>query len=122
RVSVPLVVEEACQLMAPLAAERSIALSHECSHPELAVLADRQRLNQILVNLPSKAIKYNRHGGQVTITCRAHDQEEATIVIADTGAGLSEAELRIFFVVFERLVAVRAGIEGTGIGLPVARV
>jgi len=120
-VLVPLVVEEACQLMAPLAAERSIALSHECSHPELAVLADRQRLNQILVNLLSNAIKYNRHGGQVTITCRAHDQEQATIVVADTGAGLSEADLRRIFVPFDRLGAERTGIEGTGIGLPLAR-
>jgi signal transduction histidine kinase/ActR/RegA family two-component response regulator len=120
-VLVPLVVEEACQLMAPLAAERSVVLTHECSHPELAVLADRQRLSQILVNLLSNAIKYNRYGGRVTITCRAHDQEQATIVVADTGAGLSEADLRRIFVPFDRLGAEQTGIEGTGIGLPLAR-
>jgi signal transduction histidine kinase/ActR/RegA family two-component response regulator len=120
-VLVPLVVEEACQLLAPLAAERSIALTHECSHPELAVLADRQRLSQILVNLLSNAIKYNRYGGRVTITCRPHDHEQATIVVADTGAGLSEADLRRIFVPFDRLGAEQTGIEGTGIGLPLAR-
>ena len=46
--------------MAPLAAERSITLSQHCPPPGLAVKADRQRLRQILVNLVSNAIKYNR--------------------------------------------------------------
>jgi len=92
-----------------------MALTHECSHPEPAVLADRQRLSQILVNLLSNAIKYNRYGGRVTITCRPHDHEQATIVVADTGAGLSEADLRRIFVPFDRL-----GAEPATAGIPVA--
>lgn len=120
-VLVPLLVEEACQLMAPLAAERSITISHECSHPELAALADRQRMCQILVNLISNAIKYNRFGGAITISCQALGPDQVALVVADTGPGLSEADLRRVFVPFDRLGAEQTGVEGTGIGLPLAR-
>jgi signal transduction histidine kinase/CheY-like chemotaxis protein len=120
-VLVPLLVEEACQLMEPLAAERSITLTHGCSHPGLAVQADRQRMSQILVNLLSNAIKYNRHGGRVTIGCQAQSSEQVTMVVTDTGTGLSEADMQRIFVPFDRLGAEQTGIEGTGIGLPLAR-
>jgi signal transduction histidine kinase/ActR/RegA family two-component response regulator len=120
-VLVPLLVEEACQLMEPLAAERSITLTHACSHPELAVQADRQRMSQILVNLLSNAIKYNRHGGRVTISCQAQGRHRVTMEVTDTGAGLSQAALQRIFVPFDRLGAEQTGIEGTGIGLPLAQ-
>jgi signal transduction histidine kinase/CheY-like chemotaxis protein len=120
-VLVPLLVEEACQLMTPLAAERSITITHECSHPELAALADRQRMCQILVNLISNAVKYNRFGGAITINCEALGADQVALVVADTGPGLSEADLRRIFVPFDRLGAEQSGIEGTGIGLPLAR-
>jgi signal transduction histidine kinase/ActR/RegA family two-component response regulator len=120
-VLVPLLVEEASQLMAPLAAERSITLTHECPQPELAALADRQRTSQILVNLISNAVKYNRFGGRIAITCQAAGPDRVTMMVADTGPGLSEADLRRIFVPFDRLGAEQTGIEGTGIGLPLAR-
>jgi signal transduction histidine kinase/ActR/RegA family two-component response regulator len=116
----PLVVE-ACQLMAPLAADRSITINQHCPWPGLAVRADRQRLSQILVNLASNAIKYNRQGGSVTITCQAESPTKARIVVADTGPGMLVADLERIFVPFERLGAERTGIEGTGMGLPLAR-
>lgn len=120
-VLVPLLVEEACRLMEPLAAERAITLTHVCAHPELAVKADRQRMSQILVNLLSNAIKYNRYGGRVTIGCQADGSEQVMVVVTDTGAGLSEADMQRIFVPFDRLGAEQTGIEGTGIGLPLAR-
>ncbi|MGH3223932.1 MAG: histidine kinase dimerization/phospho-acceptor domain-containing protein, partial [Streptosporangiaceae bacterium] len=70
-VQVQPLVEETCQLMAPIAAGRSITIGQYCLHPGLAVRADRLRLRQILVNLVSNAIKYNRQGGAVSITYQA---------------------------------------------------
>ena len=120
-VAVQPVVEETCQLMAPLAADRSITISQPCPPPGLAVKADRQRLRQILVNLLSNAVKYNRAAGTVTITCQAAGPDQVSLTIADTGPGIPPADLARIFDPFERLGADQTAIEGTGIGLPLAR-
>ena len=51
--------------------------------------ADRQRLTQILVNLISNAIKYNRRGGTVTLTCQPEGTGHASLTVADTGPGIA---------------------------------
>ena len=63
-------IEECSQLMAPIAAERSIRIIQQCPHPALATHADRHRLSQVLINLISNAVKYNHRGGTITIACR----------------------------------------------------
>ena len=120
-VLVPPLIEETCQLMAPLAAERLITVTPHCPYPGLAVRGDRQRLSQILVNLASNAIKYNRDGGSLTITCQPDGLDQASLVVADTGPGMSPSDLERIFIPFERLDAGQTAIEGTGIGLPLAR-
>jgi signal transduction histidine kinase/ActR/RegA family two-component response regulator len=114
-------VEEASRLMAPIAAERSIAIIQDCAHPALAARADRQRLSQVLVNLISNAVKYNHRDGRITISCRAEGAGRAVIVVSDTGPGLSAENIERIFLPFERLGAERTAVEGTGIGLPLAR-
>jgi signal transduction histidine kinase len=83
------------------------------------VLADRQRLKQVLINLIDNAIKYNRPGGRVEVSCRAA-AGRMHIEIADTGPGLSAADIERLFTPFERLNHV-AAVEGTGIGLALSR-
>jgi CheY-like chemotaxis protein/nitrogen-specific signal transduction histidine kinase len=120
-IAVQPVVEETCQLMAPLAADRSITISQPRPPPGLAVRADRQRLSQVLVNLLSNAIKYNRPGGTITITCQAVGPGQVSLAVADTGPGIPAADLERIFDPFERLGAEQTAVEGTGIGLPLAR-
>jgi signal transduction histidine kinase/AmiR/NasT family two-component response regulator len=120
-VQVQPLVEETCQLMAPIAAGRSITIGQYCLHPGLAVRADRLRLRQILVNLVSNAIKYNRQGGAVSITYQTDGADRATLSVTDTGPGISAVNLERIFIPFERLGAEQSAIEGTGIGLPLAR-
>ncbi len=120
-VAVQPVIEEASQLMAPLAAERSIEITYRCAEPYLAVHADRQRLSQILVNLISNAVKYNRPEGAITVSCQAADDGQVCVTVTDTGPGLAADELSRIFTPFERLNAAQSTIEGTGIGLPLAR-
>ena len=120
-VSVLPLVEEASQLMSPLAAERTIDIAFRCEHPALTVFADRQRLSQVVVNLTSNAVKYNRHNGSIAISCQAQGLDEVTIAISDTGPGLLPDELERMFVPFERLGAGNTPVEGTGIGLPLSR-
>jgi signal transduction histidine kinase/ActR/RegA family two-component response regulator len=114
------VIEETSELMAPIAAERSIRIIQHC-HPALAVRADRQRLAQVLVNLISNAVKYNHRGGTISISRQEGSTGQATIVVSDTGSGISPENLERIFVPFERLGAEQTAVEGTGIGLPLAR-
>jgi signal transduction histidine kinase/CheY-like chemotaxis protein len=120
-VTVGPVVEEISQLMGPIAAERSITIIACCEDPSLAARADRQRLSQVLVNLISNAIKYNHRDGTVTITCQLTSTGQAGITVSDTGPGISPGNLERIFVPFERLGAEQTAVEGTGIGLPLAR-
>lgn len=114
------VIEDACQLMRPLAADRSIQMRAETACPALTVRADRQRLAQVLVNLISNAVKYSRRGGTITITAQAGNGQ-AGVVITDTGTGIAADDLERIFLPFERLGAAQTMTEGTGIGLPLAR-
>jgi len=120
-VSLLSLLEEASQLMGPLAAERSIVIVQNCVRPAFAAYADRHRLMQIVVNLMSNAVKYNRRGGTITITCPEHEAGRIGLTISDTGAGLSQDDLERIFVPFERLGAEQTAVEGTGIGLPLAK-
>jgi signal transduction histidine kinase/ActR/RegA family two-component response regulator len=120
-VSILPLVEEASQLMRPLAAERSITVIQHCARPDLAAHADRQRVMQILVNLLSNAVKYNRRGGTITVTGQEEGPDRISLVITDTGPGLSPDDLERIFVPFERLGAEQTAVEGSGIGLPLAK-
>ncbi len=117
---VPL-VEETSRLLGPLAADRSIIMSHRCTHPFLAAHADQQRLSQVLVNLLSNAVKYNRKGGAVEIASQLAGNDQVSVVVSDTGLGMNREDLDLIFIPFERLDAGRTGTEGTGIGLPLAK-
>ena len=120
-VGVHSVIEETSQLMAPIAAERSIRIIKHCARPALAVQADRQRLSQVLINLISNAIKYNHRDGAVTISCQEEGTGQASIVVCDTGPGISPENIERIFIPFERLGAEQTAVEGAGIGLSLTR-
>jgi signal transduction histidine kinase/ActR/RegA family two-component response regulator len=120
-VSVLPLIEEASRLLGPLAAERSITISCDCANRYLAAYADQQRFSQIIVNLLSNAIKYNRRGGRIMVNCESPKADQVSVVVSDTGAGLSPDDLERIFLPFERLDAGQTDTEGTGIGLPLAR-
>ena len=115
------ILEEILALIEPLAAEARIDLRREPSAPGICVRADRQRLTQVLINLITNAVKYNRPGGTVSVACEVASPGQARFVIADDGPGMDEAQIRAVFTPFERLGAERSQIEGTGLGLPLAK-
>ena len=85
------------------------------------MLADQQRLNQVLLNLLSNAVKYNRESGTVRIGFEAVDDTRVRVTVSDSGAGIAEAKQRLLFQPFERLGAEQTAIEGTGLGLALSR-
>jgi signal transduction histidine kinase/DNA-binding response OmpR family regulator len=120
-VPVPTATTEVTDLMRPLAAQRSITIHQACQEAGLAAHADRQRLNQILLNLVSNAVKYNRDGGNVTISCASTEADRVDIRVTDTGPGFTAAQLERLFTPFERLGAEQTSIEGSGIGLALTK-
>lgn len=112
------VVAEACALVCPLASQNMIEVQDEVDEQEnLHVLADNQRLKQVLINLLSNGIKYNKPGGRITISCSKAPSGRIRLAVQDTGIGISREEREKLFVPFERLSASNSTIEGSGLGL-----
>jgi signal transduction histidine kinase/ActR/RegA family two-component response regulator len=84
------------------------------------VVADAKRLRQVLLNLLSNGIKYNRRGGEVFIDAQAAGAL-VRLNVRDTGRGIAAEQLPELFQPFNRLGAEREPIEGTGIGLAIVK-
>jgi signal transduction histidine kinase/ActR/RegA family two-component response regulator/HPt (histidine-containing phosphotransfer) domain-containing protein len=112
---------EAKSLISPAATTAAVGIRQRPVNVDLYVRADRQRLIQVLLNLVSNAVKYNRRGGNVVISAGRADGEMVRIEVSDTGIGISEEAIARLFTPFERLDAASRGIEGTGLGLALAR-
>ena len=115
-------VTDIVRLVEPLAGERSVSISHNADPETPIALADEQRVKQVLLNLISNAIKYNREGGRVDVVVSASDGGGGVAVrITDTGSGIAGDDLERLFSPFERLGAEQSGIEGTGLGLALSK-
>ena len=114
------VIAETIDLIRPLADGRRITVETRVDS-ELTVAADHQRLKQILLNLVSNAVKYNRDLGVVRISAIRFDRATVRISVTDTGGGLTDVQIAKLFSPFERLQADRAGVAGTGLGLTLSR-
>jgi signal transduction histidine kinase/ActR/RegA family two-component response regulator len=113
--------ELAVELVRPLAAQRGIEIAIDGPAAGAVVLADRQRLSQVLINLLSNAVKYNRPQGRITVAFAAAGPERMRLAVTDTGAGISSEKLRLLFQPFARLGAEHTAVEGTGLGLALSR-
>ncbi|MGH2679307.1 MAG: ATP-binding protein [Actinomycetota bacterium] len=119
------VAEECISLLRPQAYQEGISLildPPDASHSSRHVVADRQRLKQVLLNLVSNGIKYNRQHGSVRVTIdRTTQGSRITIDVTDTGRGIPPERMEQLFAPFERLGAEETGVEGTGLGLALTR-
>lgn len=120
--AVPLVhvLEDAVSMVGAAAVDAGVVLVPPQVQPGMNVFADRLRLRQIMVNLLTNAIKYNRRGGRVMVSVWP-DAGQIAMEVSDTGRGLSAEQCQHLFEPFNRLGAENTGIEGTGIGLVIVR-
>jgi PAS domain S-box-containing protein len=115
-------VREALDLIRPLAADQRIELEMEGSWPAHGyVKADRQRLKQVVLNILSNAVKYNREGGTVTVRCIEADGDRLRVEVSDDGPGIRPELMERLFAPFDRLGAETTGVEGTGLGLALSK-
>jgi PAS domain S-box-containing protein len=108
-------------LVMPQIRARGLDYTHGACDDALRVRADAEKLQQILLNLLTNAIKFTESGGRITISC-ATRQDEVTISVTDTGVGIAADKLAS---VFEPFVQVDQGLtrphEGVGLGLAISR-
>jgi signal transduction histidine kinase/ActR/RegA family two-component response regulator len=114
-------LEKDClSLIAPLAEKFQIHLSSQSAFNDIIILADALRLRQIIINFLSNGIKYNKPNGSVSLQTIIMGNS-VRIQVADTGVGIAEDKQNRIFNAFDRLGAECGTIEGTGIGLVIAK-
>lgn len=112
---------ELLDLVQPIAEREKIQIVDEIEvKTKIFITADQTRLKQVLINLISNAIKYNRTNGTVTLS-HSIENEVLTLQVSDTGQGIPEEAQDKIFKPFERLGAEGTSIEGTGIGLSICK-
>jgi PAS domain S-box-containing protein len=115
-------MDETMLLVNPLALERDITMSYiRNEFSDRFVMADRTRLKQVILNLISNAIKYNKEHGTVEIILEETPENRLQVSVIDTGHGIPEGKQKGLFEAFNRLGVNHAEIEGTGIGLSITK-
>ena len=119
------VIDAHCKIVASLVDEKNIELKTECA-PMPLVFQDQAKLQQILTNLISNAIKFTPEGGQIWV--RSQKRGPHFIVeVQDTGVGIAEADLEIIFEKFRQGSSATGSsiltreYEGTGLGLSIVK-
>jgi CheY-like chemotaxis protein len=122
-VAIHQVLGDAIDLARPLAerADITVVADLEMCPDTFHVLADRQRLLQVMLNLLSNAVKYNRSGGRVGVAVEAVSPVLVRITVTDTGNGIRAQDIDRVFDPFDRLGAESSGVEGTGVGLTLSK-
>lgn len=110
---------DALAMFAPEAERARVTLALDAP-AEVLASADDLRLREVLWNLVSNAIKYNRAGGRVDVRIRAAGPA-AVIEVEDTGIGIPQSRLHDLFEPFNRLGRENGGVPGTGLGLAICR-
>ena len=112
-------IEKCAATIAPLATKKGLELRVEAEAAPL-IQGDHRRIEQILLNLASNAIKFTEHGS-ITLALTVRPRE-LSVAVRDTGIGIASADLASLFLPFRQL---EAGLsrrhDGTGLGLSICR-
>lgn len=120
-IDVGLFVSECIDFVATLAVQRNITINNKTpATTKLAVNADPTRIRQVLLNLLTNAMKYNRPNGSVNVVTTS-DEGRVRISVENTGLGLTAEQMQHLFEPFNRLGMEGGNIEGTGIGLVISK-
>ncbi|WP_068817310.1 sensor histidine kinase [Phormidesmis priestleyi] len=117
---VPPMIESVLEVVQPLAEMRTLDLVCDCDPTLPQVLTDSFRLQQVLINLMSNAIRYTQ-SGSVMLACRALNADQWVVTVTDTGIGIApEVQARIFEPFFRAQPSdPNPSIDSTGLGLAI---
>jgi two-component system, OmpR family, phosphate regulon sensor histidine kinase PhoR len=109
-------------IMGPKAASGQVGLSSRLPADLPSVLADRDRLVQVVLNLVDNAVKYTPEGGRVTVQARTAAEGQVEIDVMDTGIGIPPIDLPRITERFYRVDKARSReLGGTGLGLAIVK-
>ncbi|HET9453445.1 MAG TPA: PAS domain-containing sensor histidine kinase [Gemmatimonadaceae bacterium] len=115
------VVNKVVQLIEVQAAKKSIRIGHDECSTEILALADRVKVEQIVLNLLSNAVKFTPPGGTIEVRC-AETAGRTLVIIEDTGPGIPDDQRESIFEPFVQLGrSLTSRQEGTGLGLAISR-
>jgi len=114
-------VEEVIEQLRFLAQAKRQQLEFVDSAVPLLVLADRDRLIQIIINLVQNAMKFTPEEGRITVTVGSDSVRHAGVSVCDTGPGIPSEYLDKIFDPFFRIKQSRTGVKGLGLGLSIVR-
>jgi signal transduction histidine kinase len=116
----PAAIDTTLLLMRERANRKGIELGRRID-PGLAVVrADERKVKQVLLNLLSNALKFTSEGGHVDVRAEVHDGV-AEVSVADTGVGIAPEDQAAVFEEFRQVGSSARRVEGTGLGLALAR-
>jgi two-component system phosphate regulon sensor histidine kinase PhoR len=120
--SLPELINDVLDLVKDAALKKNISITKNEISPSLLVEADRDYLEQVLVNLLDNAIKYTPEGGKITIFALQKDQGEIEVSVQDNGIGIPREDLSRIFERFYRVDKGRSQeLGGTGLGLSIVK-
>lgn len=121
--NVPLerIVNESIAMVTPLTTSRNITLNlDKTQFDKINVLADPTRLRQVLINILTNAIKYNKENGSIFLKIFI-DTDFVKLEIIDSGIGFSKKQISDLFIPFKRLHIEKVNVDGIGIGLSLCK-
>ena len=113
------VVNSAVRRMKPQADRAGVVLTLDMPDKLPGLNGDRDRIEQVLINLIHNAIKFTRPGGTITVSGGVNDKS-LQFSVSDTGAGIPADDLTRIFERFYKADKARSG-SGTGLGLAIAK-
>ncbi|MEQ1825333.1 MAG: ATP-binding protein [Pirellula sp.] len=121
------VIQAQCEILRKMADDKNIDLRIDSSQTEMRISQDQGKVQQILTNLLTNAIKFTPEGGLVTVSCEWLNESEFLLTVADTGVGVAPGDHEIIFEKFRQAKGVTGNdgltreYSGTGLGLSIVR-
>jgi len=113
-------IEKTVEMVLPQAKKRGIQVMREIGGDVATVSSDQRRLEQVILNLLTNAVKFTEQG-HVRIVCRS-DNDQYVLSVADTGVGIREEDIPGLFQPFHQVdTGLSRRHEGTGLGLSICR-
>ncbi len=118
----PELMEECLEVVRAQAAARGLSLHLEAAAEPRTVVGDRGKVKQVILNLLTNGVKYNREQGELWLRSALEtDGPMARISVTDTGRGIPADAMKHMFQKFYRVPETEAATVGTGLGLPIAK-